>query len=78
MKTFDLVDAPHRSGVRFGGRRRTQQSDLQQSNGRAGKPLKDLFKPRTTNGLSSNRNACASYGCVELAAVETSAQGGDR
>ena len=24
----------------------------------------DPFKPRTTNGLSSNRNACASYGCV--------------
>jgi hypothetical protein len=30
----------------------------------ASKPLKDPFKPRTTNGLSSNRNACASYGCV--------------
>jgi hypothetical protein len=25
---------------------------------------RDPFKPRTTNGLSSNRNACASYGCV--------------
>jgi hypothetical protein len=24
----------------------------------------DPFKPRTTNGLSRNRNACASYGCV--------------
>ncbi len=24
----------------------------------------DPFKPRTTDGLSSNRNACASYGCV--------------
>jgi hypothetical protein len=24
----------------------------------------DPFKPRTTNGLSSNRDACASYGCV--------------
>ncbi len=24
----------------------------------------DPFKPRTTNGLSSNPNACASYGCV--------------
>jgi hypothetical protein len=26
--------------------------------------MHDPFKPRTTNGLSSNRNACASYGCV--------------
>jgi hypothetical protein len=25
----------------------------------------DPFKPRTTDGLSSNRNACASYGCVD-------------
>ena len=25
----------------------------------------DPLKPRTTNGLSSNRNACASYGCVD-------------
>jgi hypothetical protein len=25
----------------------------------------DPFKPRTTNGLSSNPNACASYGCVD-------------
>ena len=24
----------------------------------------DPFKPRTTNGLSSNIDACASYGCV--------------
>jgi hypothetical protein len=24
----------------------------------------DPFKPRTTNGLSSNPDACASYGCV--------------
>ena len=24
----------------------------------------DPFKPRTTDGLSSNPNACASYGCV--------------
>jgi hypothetical protein len=24
----------------------------------------DPFKPRTTDGLSSNVNACASYGCV--------------
>jgi hypothetical protein len=24
----------------------------------------DPFKPRTTDGLSSNRDACASYGCV--------------
>ncbi len=24
----------------------------------------DPFKPRTTNGLSGNANACASYGCV--------------
>ena len=30
----------------------------------ASKPLKDPFKPRTANGLSSNPNACASYGCV--------------
>jgi hypothetical protein len=30
----------------------------------ASAPVKDPFKPRTTNGLSSNRNACASYGCV--------------
>jgi hypothetical protein len=26
--------------------------------------MRDPFKPRTTNGLSSNRDACASYGCV--------------
>jgi hypothetical protein len=26
--------------------------------------MRDPFKPHTTNGLSSNRNACASYGCV--------------
>jgi hypothetical protein len=26
----------------------------------------DPFKPRTTNGLSSNPNACASYGCVDV------------
>jgi hypothetical protein len=26
--------------------------------------MRDPFKPRVTNGLSSNRNACASYGCV--------------
>jgi hypothetical protein len=25
----------------------------------------DPFKPRTTDGLSSNPNACASYGCVD-------------
>jgi hypothetical protein len=25
---------------------------------------RDPFKPRTTSGLSRNRNACASYGCV--------------
>jgi hypothetical protein len=25
----------------------------------------DPFKPRTTNGLSSNPDACASYGCVD-------------
>jgi hypothetical protein len=24
----------------------------------------DPFKPRRTDGLSSDRNACASYGCV--------------
>jgi hypothetical protein len=24
----------------------------------------DPFKPRTTDGLSRNRNACVSYGCV--------------
>jgi hypothetical protein len=30
----------------------------------ATKPVKDPFKPKTTNGLSSNPNACASYGCV--------------
>jgi hypothetical protein len=26
--------------------------------------MRDPFKPRTTNELSMNRNACASYGCV--------------
>jgi hypothetical protein len=26
----------------------------------------DPFKPRTTNGLSSNPDACASYGCVDV------------
>ena len=25
----------------------------------------DPFKPHTTDGLSSNRDACASYGCVD-------------
>jgi len=28
------------------------------------KPWQDPFKPRVTNGLSGNPNACASYGCV--------------
>jgi len=27
-------------------------------------PSPDPFKPRTTDGLSRNPNACASYGCV--------------
>jgi hypothetical protein len=26
----------------------------------------DPFKPRTTDGLSRNPNACASYGCVDV------------
>jgi hypothetical protein len=26
--------------------------------------MRDPFKPRITNGLSGNRDACASYGCV--------------
>ena len=26
---------------------------------------RDPFKPRTTDGLSSNISACASYGCVD-------------
>jgi hypothetical protein len=26
---------------------------------------RDPFKPRTTDGLSSNPNGCASYGCVD-------------
>ena len=26
----------------------------------------DPFKPRTTDGLSSDPNACASYGCVNV------------
>ena len=26
---------------------------------------RDPFKPRTTDGLSSNINACANYGCVD-------------
>lgn len=26
----------------------------------------DPFKPRTTDGLSSNPDACASYGCVDV------------
>jgi hypothetical protein len=26
----------------------------------------DPFKPRRTDGLSSNPNACASYGCVDV------------
>ena len=29
-----------------------------------GSQWRDPFKPHTTNGLSSNPNACASYGCV--------------
>jgi hypothetical protein len=33
------------------------------SNG-AGADATDPFKPRTTDGLSSNPDACASYGCV--------------
>ena len=32
---------------------------------RANEQATDPFKPRTTNGLSSNRDACASYGCVD-------------
>jgi hypothetical protein len=31
----------------------------------AGADATDSFKPRTTDGLSSNPNACASYGCVD-------------
>ena len=31
----------------------------------AASPWRDPFTPRTTDGLSSNRNACASYGCVD-------------
>ncbi len=27
-------------------------------------PSRDPFKPRTTDGLSGNPDACASYGCV--------------
>jgi hypothetical protein len=27
-------------------------------------PWRDPFKPRRTDGLSSNPDACASYGCV--------------
>ena len=27
---------------------------------------RDPFKPRTTNGLSRNPDACASYGCVDV------------
>ena len=27
-------------------------------------PWRDPFKPRRTDGLSSNPHACASYGCV--------------
>jgi hypothetical protein len=30
----------------------------------AGADATDPFKPRTTDGLSSNPDACASYGCV--------------
>ena len=30
----------------------------------ADSPWHDPFKPRTTDGLSSNIDACASYGCV--------------
>ena len=32
---------------------------------RANAQATDPFKPRTTDGLSSNRDACASYGCVD-------------
>jgi hypothetical protein len=38
--------------------RMVQQAQAQQSQ------WYDPFKPRTTNGLSRNRDACASYGCV--------------
>ncbi len=27
---------------------------------------RDPFKPRTIDGLSSNPNACVSYGCVDV------------
>jgi hypothetical protein len=27
---------------------------------------RDPFKPRITDGLSTNPNACASYGCVDV------------
>jgi hypothetical protein len=30
----------------------------------AASPWRDPFKPRRTDGLSSNPDACASYGCV--------------
>jgi hypothetical protein len=32
---------------------------------RANTHAADPFKPRITDGLSSNRDACASYGCVD-------------
>jgi hypothetical protein len=32
---------------------------------RVARRWRDPFKPRTTDGLSSNINACASYGCVD-------------
>jgi hypothetical protein len=32
---------------------------------RANAHAADPFKPRTTDGLSSSRDACASYGCVD-------------
>ena len=31
---------------------------------KANTPSTDPFKPRVTDGLSGNRDACASYGCV--------------
>ena len=58
--------AAYADGIRniFEGLFQTSDHSHRAHDGRVDSTWSDPFKPRTTDGLSSNRNACASYGCV--------------
>ncbi len=65
MKLFILPALSIAVACAFGGCATQSPNNQIASNVAASnKPFHDPFKPRTTNGLSSNPNACASYGCV--------------